>query len=623
MTRLFPKKMGRLPRSKLQDVTVRNLGGGWNAVASDIAMDPRYAKSLINMHRSAGNGQRIRFGNKWFADLSSTITGADIIDMEYFISRLIAVSDTGQIGTISDVGAKTKIWDNTIAALLPGAPAGWSVGQTSMDFVPFKNQLVIHNGIDKPITISSTFAVTYLQDLATGSNVNVPIGRYGCVVSDYHCIAGLPGFPTTIYISSKGTAGVFPGDAAPNDSISVDVGAYAPEGASEIRGIAGFRKYLIVFFRAQSLIIELGTYNDTGVHTPVFPDTLPQFGLLGHRCIVKIVNDLHFAGLGGLSSAKRNLVSGLLDSKHLSDIVSPEYKKTIGNLTDNQGLIDCFMVYDSLAYETQLHTPSGRVFVFTNNEELHMTGWAEFSDIGWRCACVSFLGRVFGCVGMRVYQQGNEVFAGENYQADRLLDRDDNWQAAPHVYNIGDMAFDTVTLQSFVCLVPHVAGAVSFLDDRTQFSARWEEYLGEPISFVYEFPWLDSKSPMQSKALRFVTVATKGTAEFTLEIYVNNFFNKQVEATPAVIDLGSGDVITPATYELVSPAISTLLIGNDALGFGFDAGPFGGGRRSNDPRLQKYPLKFKTIKPRLIGSTREPLEFNSISFLYAKGRYGA
>jgi hypothetical protein len=128
---------------------------------------------------------------------------------------------------------------------------------------------------------------------------------------------------------------------------------------------------------------------------------------------------------------------------------------------------------------------------------------------------------------------------------------------------------------------------------------------------------------MQSKSLRFASVVTKGTAEFTLEIYVNNFFNKQVEATPAIIDEDSGDVITPATYELVSPAISTKLIGNDALGFGFDVGPFGGGRRSNDPRLQKYPLKFKTIKPRLVGSTRNHLEFSSISFLFAKGRYGA
>jgi hypothetical protein len=78
---------------------------------------------------------------------------------------------------------------------LPFAPHGWSNGLDTADFVPYKNELIIHNGIDKPITINRDLEVKYLQDLASGSNVNVPIGRYGCVVSNYHCVAGI--LPTT------------------------------------------------------------------------------------------------------------------------------------------------------------------------------------------------------------------------------------------------------------------------------------------------------------------------------------------------------------------------------------------------------------------------------------------
>jgi hypothetical protein len=65
-----------------------------------------------------------------------------------------------------------------------------------------------------------------------------------------------------------------------------------------------------------------------------------------------------------------------------------------------------------------------------------------------------------------------------------------------------------------------------------------------------------------------------------------------------------------------------LFIGNDAPGFGFDAGPYGGGRRSNDPRLYKFPVRFKAIKPKISGSTRFPLEVSGLTFLFARGKYG-
>lgn len=629
MTRLFPKKMVVPKRSRLEDVTLRDFSGGWNVVANDQSISPKYFPRLINWHRRGNGGQAIRFGSAWFADLTGTITGTNVIDMEYFASRIVAVSDTGQIATMNDTGTKTKIWDTAIAALLPGAPSGWNAVQTRMDFVPFKSQLIVHNGVDKPVTVSNVFAVTYLQDLATGSNVFVPIGKYGCVVSNYHCVAGIAAAPTTIYVSSKGTAGTFIGAPVPNDGITIDVGAYAPEGAPEIKGIAGFRTNLIVFFEGQSLVIKLGVYNDAGVHTPEFPDAMPKFGLLNHRCIVGFENDLTFAGIVGFGSAKRNLLSGLLESESLGENIEPEYRKTIGGLTDTERALSCFSVYDELDHETLLFTPEGRTFVYSANEKLRTKGWSEYQDIEAQCACSSFLGRVFVADGMRVYQRGNRVFSGEDYHADKILDRDANWSAGAH-YSPGKLLYDSTEGKVYETLIPVVLGSVSFARDRIEQPSVWSEYKGEAIDVDGLLPWIDGKHPMQVKHLRFMNAATKGTAEFTIEIYVDNFFEKIFEDKALLADSDGAILVDLDGYPLETvqyvnnePAVKMKFIGNDALGFGSGSDePYGAGRRSADPRRLNTPVRFEIMRPRIVASTREPLEINRITFLFARGGFG-
>ena len=62
-------------------------------------------------------------------------------------------------------------------------------------------------------------------------------------------------------------------------------------------------------------------------------------------------------------------------------------------------------------------------------------------------------------------------------------------------------------------------------------------------------------------------MATKGNAQFTLKAYVDNLYKNH-----------DGDIVFP-------PALSMDFVANEAPGFGYDAGPYGGGRRSGDPRL--------------------------------------
>src|SRR5687768_10139373 len=103
MVGLFPKKTIKPVRSRLEEIVLRGFGGGWNVVDDDTNMEPKFQVDLINYHRTPAGAQKIRHGTKWFADVASTVTGS-IIDIEYFNDRIVAVTSTGQIATVTNAG---------------------------------------------------------------------------------------------------------------------------------------------------------------------------------------------------------------------------------------------------------------------------------------------------------------------------------------------------------------------------------------------------------------------------------------------------------------------------------------------------------------------------------------
>jgi hypothetical protein len=533
---LFYGQQKKAQKSRLEEITLRGFGGGWNVIDEDTNMEAKYQPELLNFRRTPSGAQKLRFGTKKWADVAGIVTG-NIVDMEYFNSRLIVVTTTGQIASVDSTGTAVAIWNTTIAAALPGAPTGWGA-VTQVDFVPWKDQLVVHDGTDKPVIINATYQVKYLQDLATGSNVNVPIGKYGCLASNYHCVAGIPAAPTTVYISGKGTAGTFPGDPT-TDAISIDVGAYAPSGAPLILGIAGYRQYLIVFFRGHSLIIILGEYNSatSPVHVPRFIDEMPQFGIINHRCMANVENDLRFAGYDGLASAKRNLFSGNIDSKFLSELIEPAWRQDLPTVP----ISSPFMVFNPIDHCSILFTNDaiGTAYVFQSQEQLKYASWTRYEGVGLRvvCGCKSFLGRVYlaGHVDARttIYQVGNDVFPNEEFHSDLMI-----------------------------------------TDDAS----------GQTIPFIMELPWIDGRTPMRAKQLRFMSIDSRGTAQFRVDAFVD--FNN-------------------------ASAINASYVGNNAIS----------GLKSNDPQLYGFPIKFKTVKIRITGAVREPLTIASIRYLFSKGRF--
>jgi hypothetical protein len=540
---LFLTKPQKQPKSRLEEITLRGFGGGWNVIDEDTNMEAKYQPDLVNFRRTPSGAQKLRFGSKVFANVSPAITG-NIIDMEYFNNRLVVVSSTGQIATIDSAGAVVAVWNPTIAGALPVTPpdppsTGWSA-TSQVDFVHWKEYLIIHNGIDKPLIMNASYVFKFLTDPASGSVFNVPIGKYGCIAANFHCVGGISGYPTTVYISSKGTSGTFPGDGAPNNAISIDVGAYAPSGAPLILGLAGYRQFLIVFFRGASLIVKLGVFDasDPPKHIPEFIDEMPQFGLINHRCIVTVENDLRFAGYDGMASAKRNLFSGNIDSKFLSELIEPAWREDLPTVLT----MAPFMVFNPIDHCTYMFTNDsvGTTYVFQSQEQLKYSSWTRYEGTGLRmvCGCKSFLGRVYvaGHVNARttVYQLGNDIFPNEEFHADLQTTTDPN--------------------------------------------------TGTAINFLMELPWVDGRTPMRVKQLRFMSIDSRGTAPFRVDAYID--FN-------------------------AASALFANYVGNDA----------GAGVKSNDPQLYGFPLKFKTVKVKITGSAKEPLIIAGIRYLFSKGRF--
>jgi hypothetical protein len=619
VVRAYQKRKTKPLASKLESTTLRGFGGGWNAIDEDLSMPPKYQARLVNFHRTSSGAQAVRFGQKFIMDIRYNI-GSNIVDGYYFNGFNVIVTESGHVCRVSLDGSFFQfIFYGWAATTIGGA----AIKIKQVSFVPFKDTLIIHNGQTKPMVIKSDFTTNYLQD-AGGSNVNVPIGRYGCVAANYHCVAhtvytNADGSvakynPTEIIISSKGTSGTFPLDPAPNDSTSIDVGAYAPEGAASIRGIAGFRTYLLVFLQNITLQVKLGEYNDaaTPVHTPKFPDTLPQFGILSNRGIVTVENDIMFSGLSGMASAKRNLYSpDSITSDYLSSIIAPAFRQIVGAMSDDDQLNKTFATYDRLNNDFLLFLPNGRVLCYTFNPRLKMHSWSEYADMNFTAGWTSVLGRVFLVSGTKIFLSGNGTFTGENFYADAVGDR--HWKYSEIIggawtFGVGHLMWDDLTGVVWKCIKQynHTVGS-TFALERENHPDSWEVYEGRPIQIDFELPWIDGKDPMKLKQLRNISIATKGDAEFTFDAYVDNLY-KDVR----------GNLIH-------NPCVSMTFIGNDAYGYGFiDDTPttgYGMGRRSRDPRLYGLPLKFKSIKFRIHGSTSKKLELINLSFLYAFNKH--
>ena len=599
MTSLFKRSVNRQLTKRrrqppeFQEASISNFSGGLNTVDNDLQIDSKYAKDLYNFYKQGDGSQKLRFGTKFLYNVSSAVSG-DIIEVVDFQNHLVVFTDDGEAAKITTGGVITAIWDSTIAAALPGAPSGWSTGLTQIDFTEFKNELVVCNGTDKPILIDDSLAVTYLQDLATGSNTNTPIGKYVTTSANYTVIAGISSSPDVIYISNSGTSGTWPSDPAPNDSISLNVAAYAPQTGGTIRGLSAFKNFLFIHFATATVVFQLGTY-DGSTHDPTYIETINQAGILSHRFEIVLPEASGFMTNTGFKRIKQNSFG----TATVTQLMSEKIQKTIQGKTPTSSAnrLKSFSFFNSADNSIWMLFYNGTtydMFIGGTDQQIKRIAWSEGGGWAYTCATVSESKRVYLCRDSYVFQLGNELYDDEDYTADEVDFYTATW-ATTTAYVVGDKVIQSGT--AYRCIEAHTSG--TFATDLA--NEYWEENDGDDIDFRWELPWTDVNARMRKKHLGYMGFDTTGASTFTLQLFVDNI----------ILD-------ADGNYD---PALTLDMVGGDSGGYGSGPQPYGGGRRTADERRWGFPLEFNKMKIRISGSDKSGLGFSTITILYKQGAF--
>jgi len=605
-TFLFPTgPRGQSPQVQrsnlLLDATIRDFSGGWNVVDADLNLDTKFSKILENMQRGLDGSNEVRPGTELFADTSEYLD--EIVGVEYFSGYIIAVGKNGKIVSIDATGAVLEIWSDEWASILPGSPLGWST-TSFVSFAIFNGELHIANGINKPLRVPPSLLVTYLVDLATGSNVNTPIARFVVAHGRYLVMAGsvTSGEEDIIFISATDIAGTFLNDADPNDAVNISLGSRVPSGSQVIKGLGKFRNKILIMFEDAVLPGDLGQFDDENNHVPVFDDTIENVGALSHRVIQTIGEDIIFGDINGVRSIKRALFTGSVSSDQQSQLIDPEYHSAIAQIRSTVAIENnVWSLWDSANYNYMLFIPNAtieeqitefRCMVFKRNIKLKIEAWHDWRNWKFRCGCRSALKDIFLCEGTQVYILGNTSQINNNIYLDYMGDQ--------------EMFDDEMSFEDYTGWTP-----VANIADS-----------GVPIKFVWELPWSDHNTRFLVKNSRYINFDTVGDNRFTTEMFVDNIYKD-------TSDLGEDweeDELkfndgTSWDVDVLDPALSLVFEGGDGPGFGADAfgEDFGGGRITRLEKLYAWVSKYKIQKLRFSGDATNKLQFISITLAYLRG----
>ena len=275
--------------------------------------------------------------------------GGCITNSTYYDDYIVVVDEHGEVARIDGNGTYTRIWDDNFSNALSGSPVGWiSATVAFADFAVFAGELIVTNGVDKPLLINfdNSPEVDYLQDLATGANTNVPITRFVTTIGPYVVMAGDPTNPDRVHISNSNTSGTWSGDPAPNDGINVDLGKNAALTTTTVRGIKRFRNQLIVAFDTASVVGTLGIYDSTPTHVPTWDDVIDFAGTVSQRSMIPVGDDLYMLDGSGVLSLRREIFNDTLGPARVSELIDPLIIKRLERLTVAELINDTFAVWN-------------------------------------------------------------------------------------------------------------------------------------------------------------------------------------------------------------------------------------------------------------------------------------
>jgi len=604
-TFLFPTGPRGRPRqvsrqSLLLDATIRDFSGGWNVIDNDLNLDTKFSKKLENMQRSIDGSNSVRPGTKLFSETSEYLD--EIINCEYFNGYVVCVGANGKIVRIDATGAVILVWDDNFASSLSGSPLSWD-NTTFVSFAVFNGELIICNGINKPLIMNVSGGVTYLQDLATNSNANTPICRYVKTHGRYLLMAGdlTIGNEDRLYISNTDTSGTWVSDDAPNDAVNLSLGSRVPSGSHVIKGIGQFRDKLLVFFENAVLPGTLGVF-DSGIHTPTFDDAFENIGGISHRTIQTVEEDVMFSDTSGVASINRALFTGNTKSDRVSQLIDPEYLDAIGNMKITNTLEDrAWSIWDSQSNNLMTFFPNSdvaanntetRCFVYKRNKALKIEAWSDWRNWNFRSGCRSALKRVFLTEGTQVFILGEEHATGDRIFKDYELDQ--------------EMWDDDTPWSDYTGWNPHSDNNDS----------------GIPIKFNWELPWADNNKRFLTKNSRYINFDTDGDNRFTVQMFTdNNFISRTDLGEDWQEDELKWDDDLGWDVDVYDPALEMTFEGGDSPGFGADefGEDFGGGRPTRLEKLFAWRAKYKISKLRMFGDATKELKFIAITMAYLTG----
>lgn len=450
----------RYPRKKvIKTATVKDFGGGLDLSDDDLNINSRYAKVLTNLYKSRDGRLRLRYGFTTAAAMPGTTTG-NIIALEYYAGCMIAATDAGEIVAfpVNGAGTITKLWPTGVAGKL------WNGPTTQVNFTQAQGELLICNGVDKPLRIKSTFAIDFLGDAGNGnSNVNTPIAAYMTTCKNYVVMAGQPNSPSKLYISSKGTTGTFSGDPAPNDATTFDVGGSIAHGDNIVVGLSALNNYVFVAFETCTVVVELGGYNGA-VHVPNVYDVFDTYGAVSHKSMCIVDKELWYCDQSGVLKVARNQLGTSFIPDRASQFIDPVLLKHLSFTRQLGNIRGTFSVYNRLSNQYMMFVPSSsgankHTWVSTRYNPQEAGAWSLYEGLNFTAGAVSSIGKLYLTTARTMYLYGdinNEVFsdigAAINFDWElpwSVFQQYDNIKKmkAVHIYTRGTAVFE---LQMFV-----------------------------------------------------------------------------------------------------------------------------------------------------------------------------
>ena len=604
-TFLFPTgprgRSAQVQRSNLLlDATIRDFSGGWNVVDNDLNLDTKFSKVLENMQRGVDGANSVRPGTILFAETAEYLD--KIINCEYYNGFIIAVGGNGKIVRIDATGTVHIIWDNDWANNLEGNPSGWDA-TIFASFAIFNGDLIVCNGVNKPVIINSSMEASYLKDLADNSNAFVPIARFVVAHGRYLVMAGDldAGAEDRIYISNTDTSGTWVGASEPNDAVNLDLGSRVPNGSQAIKGMGRFRDKLMVMFEDAILPGTLAVFDSSSNHVPTFDDAIENVGAVSHRIIQTIGEEMIFGDVNGVSNVTRALFTGTVATDRSSYLIDPAYQKAIEAINSTVALEDrIWSLWDSSNTNYMLFVPDAvgetettefRCFVYKRNKGLKIEAWHDWRNWKFSSGCRSALKDIFMCDGTQVFrlgeQQGDAAVYKDYVGSEEMWSDDTPWADYSGWTPVADVADS-----------------------------------GLPIQFTFELPWSDNKNRFLTKNSRYINFDTEGDSRFNVEMFTDNiYYNTSDLGEDWEEDDLKFDDLSGWDIPVLNPTLSLDFQGGDAPGFGADefGKDYGGGRPTRLEQLYAWTAKYKLQKLRMSGDATSALKFVSISLAYLTG----